>query len=381
MRPFNDREHIVALSYYQPWFGGGAHRPRQLMLADVAAGATVDFVFCSPTDLDVVRRNTVPGSPEAAYLLTADRLGAVRIGVDPDDDVEVPVTDLLPVDRTAGYVRAHSPARDLLPMMHLARARSVLTVYDQMSQWAGFAVQPWGDADTERAFLDAADVVVAATEQLAHGLTRHRAVHVIPNGVNDRLQATLADVPRHREAGTPPTVLYSGAMWPDWFDWALVFEVVSSMPDVRFVFLGALTATPDEDDGRPVADYGAKLADLPNVTMVDEAGRDRIADRLAAADVGLVPFVVNDVTNPCSPLTIFEYLAAGIPVVSTPLESLVGFPGVTLCGEAPQWRSAIRAALAARGDEREHARRTAFAADATWSARATAFQAVIDGHR
>lgn len=250
----------------------------------------------------------------------------------------------------------------------------------QMDHWAGFARQPWGGAETELEYFKAAEAVVTITEQLA-ATVDHPAVHVIPNGVNDDLLTLLAEAAAARRRLWPPTVLYSGAMWPDWFDWPLVFETVAGLPQLRFIFLGALSATPDEDDGRPVREYGAKLADLPNVRIIEEVPHDQIAYHLAGADVGLVPFVVNDITNPCSPLKVFEYLAAGMPVVSTPLESLVGFPGVTLCSGADQWRHAILSALHAGRDPRARAQRLAFARTAAWSARATAFQEVVEKYR
>ena len=45
---------------------------------------------------------------------------------------------------------------------------------------------------------------------------------------------------------------------------------------------------------------------------------------LRGADVALIPYAINDLTRSVFPMKVFEYLAAGLPVVTTPLPALAG---------------------------------------------------------
>ncbi len=47
-------------------------------------------------------------------------------------------------------------------------------------------------------------------------------------------------------------------------------------------------------------------------------------------DVGLLPFIVSDMTHAVSPLKVFEYLASGVPVAAPPLRALDGLDGVAV---------------------------------------------------
>jgi glycosyltransferase involved in cell wall biosynthesis len=360
---------VVVLSYYHPWYGGGAARPRQFALVDLAKGRTVDFICSTETDMDTARamlaRSPHPGLN--IYLLGPDEGVLYRIAGDPADEVVLSVADVLPQRPGPEYVRVHAPGTALLPLFQEAARRGVLAVYDQMDHWEGFPKQPWGDSSLERHFIAAADLVLTITQPLADSFAGMKDMHVVANAVNDELQQLLAAAPR--PANDRPKVLYSGAMWPDWFDWKSAQQCARSVPEADFVFLGAVTASADEDDGRPVLSYAAEMAELPNVTMIDEVPHHEIAGHLLSADVGFIPFVVNQVTDPCSPLKVFEYLAAGMPVVSSPLAGVRGYPGMRYYTSFDELRQATLDAITDAADPVGRAERIAFGARNTWSAR------------
>ncbi|WP_460407124.1 glycosyltransferase [Actinophytocola sediminis] len=312
------------------------------------------------------------------YLLDPDQGVLRRIAPDPADDEILALTDVLPQGPGDEYVRVHAPGTALLPLFQDAARRGVLSVYDQMDHWEGFPKQPWGDSSLERFFVAAADLVVTITQSLADEFGDVTSMHVVPNAVNDELQRVLAAAPP--PANPRPKVLYTGAMWPDWFDWRAAAHCAEAVPEADFVFLGKVTATSDEDDGRPVLDYASALAALPNVTMIDEVPHHEIVDYLTSCDVGLIPFVVNEVTDPCSPLKVFEYLAAGMPVVSTPLAGVRGYPGMWYYTDVDELRQATLDAIADAKDPVRRAERVAFGASNTWSARIDDMDRILTGY-
>jgi len=76
-------------------------------------------------------------------------------------------------------------------------------------------------------------------------------------------------------------------------------------------------------------------------------------------DMGLIPFRLNPLTAAVNPIKLREYLAAGLPVVSTPLPEVLAYqPSVSVGSTADEWVKACDAALcwdARQGERRMHA--------------------------
>lgn len=90
-----------------------------------------------------------------------------------------------------------------------------------------------------------------------------------------------------------------------WFDWGLVVEIAHALPEVPLVLVG-----PEFID-RP--------SDLPaNIALVGEVPQAQIAPYLARFRAGLIPFLLNDLTDKVDPIKYYEYGCMGIPCWSTP---------------------------------------------------------------
>ena len=59
-----------------------------------------------------------------------------------------------------------------------------------------------------------------------------------------------------------------------------------------------------------------------------------------------MPYAINDLTRSVFPMKVYEYLAAGLPVVTTPLPALAETPGVIIAADAPATVAALERALA-----------------------------------
>jgi hypothetical protein len=95
-------------------------------------------------------------------------------------------------------------------------------------------------------------------------------------------------------------------------------------------------------------------------------------------DVATIPFMVNEITHATSPLKLFEYMAGEKPIVITPMQESMHYPGVFV-GETPeQFASQLDRALEARGDPAylELLRKTAEAN--TWERRAEEILSLIE---
>ena len=96
-------------------------------------------------------------------------------------------------------------------------------------------------------------------------------------------------------------------------------------------------------------------------------------------DVALIPFVVSPLTQDCNPLKLYEYLAAGLPVVSTEIPEVRTFGGdVHVAGTHEEFLALCERALV---DDSAQARaaRSRSVAKATWDDRIDAIYEAIDG--
>ncbi len=200
--------------------------------------------------------------------------------------------------------------------------------------------------------IAAADIVTVSTPVLAD---RHRSERpdllLVPNGVDLARFRPASGGRRHDR----PVVGYHGAI-AAWFDFDLYEEVAAAMPDVWFRIVGPV-------DPR-VRDRADHLARLDNVELLPPLSPDAIPDLVASFDAGTVPFVVDHMTVAVSPLKMYEYMAAGVPVVATPLPACVSTPGVRIGEGAARFAEALRAALATPPAKRTELR--AAAEEASW---------------
>jgi glycosyltransferase involved in cell wall biosynthesis len=168
----------------------------------------------------------------------------------------------------------------------------------------------------------------------------------------------------------------SGAA-PKWF---------LDLPGPRMVYVGTLDERIDLDAVRTLAaanpdgsvvliGHGAErgpltaIGALPNVHVRPAVGRDELTALVTAADLGLIPHVRSEQTEAMSPLKLYEYLAAGIPVAATDLPGIDGVrpDRVRLADSPPEFAAAASAALVlGRWPETERAE---FTAANSWSRR------------
>jgi glycosyltransferase involved in cell wall biosynthesis len=115
------------------------------------------------------------------------------------------------------------------------------------------------------------------------------------------------------EVATKPIAVYQGGISRK-LDFPLLHALAEKNRDWTFRFYGRIFECED---------LAANLFKLPNVDYRGQVDLDKLREELREASVGLIPFVQNDwIVNRSFPLKTFEYLAAGIPVVSVPIQAL-----------------------------------------------------------
>jgi glycosyltransferase involved in cell wall biosynthesis len=123
-----------------------------------------------------------------------------------------------------------------------------------------------------------------------------------------------------------------------------------------------------------------ELPQAPNLRYLGHQPYGRLPAVMAGFDVGLMPFALTRATRSISPTKTFEYLAAGLPVVSTRVPDVVADHAdvVALADDAAGFAAACRAALE-DDDARRAARAGSLLERNDWDAIAARIDALIDG--
>ncbi|MDP8955034.1 MAG: glycosyltransferase [Actinomycetota bacterium] len=206
-----------------------------------------------------------------------------------------------------------------LPM---SRALSPSTlVYDVMDDLASFRGAPAALALRHRQALREADVVFAGGRSLHQGVLQHRGQgsHLFASGVEPEHFAPARRLRSERHAAEHtarrPVAGYIGVI-DERVDLDLVAELAAALPDWDVHMVG------------PVVKIDVStLPQAPNLHYPGPVPYRDLPATLAGFDVALMPFALNEATHSISPTKTLEYLAAGLPVISTRVPDVVADHG------------------------------------------------------
>jgi len=151
-----------------------------------------------------------------------------------------------------------------------------------------------------------------------------------------------------------------------WVDLDLLRDVMSARPDWSLVLAG----------NRTVAfEY---LLALENVHFLGRVPYEELPTLISHCDVGLVPFRLGPIAAGATPSKLYQYLAAGLPVLCTPFLDRDLFDGrvTTAAATGEEFTRAIEGLLAADSPA-ERAARQAFVRQHTWAARFDAVESEL----
>lgn len=166
-----------------------------------------------------------------------------------------------------------------------------------------------------------ADAYVTITAGLAHEMTtrfgRRPRLRVVADGVRLPRDRKWHDVAR--DASRPPVVAYAGHLYP-WKGVEHVLDALARVPDARALIIGGHEAEPDL---ARVRTHAGQLGLLGRVTFTGYVDPPCVAPLLAEADILALPNPASAIaTRFTSPLKLFEYMAAGRPIVASDLPSI-----------------------------------------------------------
>jgi glycosyltransferase involved in cell wall biosynthesis len=221
-------------------------------------------------------------------------------------------------------------------------------VYDCMDELSAFKGAPPNIGKLEHELLQKADIVFTGGHSLYESKRRlHNNIYPFPSSIDvshfgKSRNGALTDPDDQRDI-PKPRIGYFGVI-DERLDTELLKKLAEARPDLHFVMIGPVVKV--DPTSLPKAD---------NIHWLGQKQYAELPNYLAHWDVGFMPFALNESTKYISPTKTPEFLAAGLPVVSTPIRDVVrqwGHQGlVEIAHGGPDVASKIDAALKSRGNQ------------------------------
>ncbi len=222
----------------------------------------------------------------------------------------------------------------------------------------------------ERELLAHADLAVYASRSLlAEEAPLTRRPVQLDHGVDlDRFQlASELEEPADLRSIPHPRIGFFGAIDDYTVDLALLERVADEIPDAQLVIVGPTNCPLDE------------LTRRPNVHWLGSRPYETIPAYGAGFDVAVMPWLDNEWIRFCNPVKLKEYLALGLPVVTTPFPEVARYSELVRIGRDPgHFVRLVAQSLLDGGPATPALRRQAVAGD-TWDRRAVELLALCDG--
>ncbi len=244
---------------------------------------------------------------------------------------------------------------------HLGEGMVIYHCVDEYSEFSGVPKQAL--LRMERDLVHRADLVMTSSERLCDERRPWNPnTFFIPHGVDVDHFARAFDpstiIPEALRRLPRPIIGFIGLL-ADWVDLDLLRAIAQARPAWSFALIGKCST-----------DLAA-IRDLPNVHLLGQKPFSALPAYCRGIDVGIIPFRISRLTQRANPLKLREYLAAGLPVVSTPMPEVARLAPLVHLAEGPAaFLTGIESALAeAQRDATARPRRALSMASEGWEAR------------
>ena len=246
-------------------------------------------------------------------------------------------------------------------------SRTVYDCVDRHSAYPGL-IDPAVVDRMEEDLASRAKTVFATAEGLYERLARFNPnTHLIPNGANYELFSKVAEL--ETSADRPKTFGFVGA-FQECIDYRFLTAVANAFPEAKVMMIGRAL---------PGVDLSALRA-CGNIEIHPPVPQNELPGLMKDFDVCLNCFVDNDLSKDVSPLKFYEYLATGIPVVSTPVPLQVReFEDcIYMVNHPDELADVCSAALNEAADSPKRTKRLRCAKDCSWEERVKQIRQVLD---
>jgi UDP-galactopyranose mutase len=190
-----------------------------------------------------------------------------------------------------------------------------LVVYDCMDELSAFKFAPPELTIKEKELFQKADIVFTGGHSIFENKKNaHHNIYAFPSSIDKAHFGKARKIrkdPDDQKNIAGPRFGFFGVI-DERFDIGLIEAVANKKPDWQFVLLGPVVKIDP-----------ATLPKNSNIHYLGGKKYEELPNYVAGWDVATIPFAINESTRFISPTKTPEYLAAGKPVISTPIRDVV----------------------------------------------------------
>jgi glycosyltransferase involved in cell wall biosynthesis len=202
-----------------------------------------------------------------------------------------------------------------MAMDFAAHINAKATVFDCMDELSAFRFAPPELIENERKLLEKADLVFTGGQSLYEAKRdKHERVFAFPSSIDAAhfgKAREISEEPEDQKSIASPRFGFCGVI-DERMDTRLIGQMADLRPDWQFVMIGPVVKISEED-----------LPQRANIHYLGGKNYDDLPAYLSGWNVAIMPFALNESTRFISPTKTPEYLAAGLPVISTPIRDVV----------------------------------------------------------
>jgi UDP-galactopyranose mutase len=188
-------------------------------------------------------------------------------------------------------------------------------VFDCMDELSAFRFAPAELKNREKQLLEKADIVFTGGHSIYEAKKdQHSNIHPFPSSIDKQhfvLARAIKKDPEDQANIPHPRFGFAGVI-DERLDIDLIAKIAEARPDWHFIMIGPVVKIDP-----------ASLPNLPNIHYMGGKDYKELPKYIAGWDVAIIPFAMNESTKFISPTKTPEYLAAGKPVISTPIKDVV----------------------------------------------------------
>ena len=173
----------------------------------------------------------------------------------------------------------------------------------------------------EKKFIKKCDLIITTADELKRS-KQHLNSNIISisNGANidhfSQTQKSHIKIAEELKQISNPIVGYIGTIF-EWINQDWIYYAAEENSNYSFIFIG------------PITTNISKLKNRKNIYFLGPRPYEDLPKYLKAFSIAIIPFTIDGVTLKASPIKFYEYLASGVPIVSTALPDLEPFKEIS----------------------------------------------------
>lgn len=252
------------------------------------------------------------------------------------------------LDSFVMFIHSAHPTLTITEIKNLEKKSILLYDYLDEIHPAVSGLKPNDVLDRHTYLMKNSKAVLATAKKLFSDVKKLREdnVFLLPNAVDyEHFHKTpdLKTIPKEiksiKDSGGP-ILGYFGAL-AKWFDYELIKKIAQNQPEWNIVLIGW-----DYDDS--LKQSGIK--EFKNIHYLGIKEYSVLPNYAIWFDVCLLPFLLNDITHSTSPIKLFEYMALGKPIVSTPIKEVSNYKSPLIAKSTNEFIEKIKQSLELKND-------------------------------